>query len=268
MCNRNRVVALFAGAVILASLAMPAMSVAGTVVYFYNQTNSAAPVSVSIKGKTTITVKAVASGHISAAIVLPKGYISASAALQKSLKDLGFPLPTLINISFRSPGGSSKPGLPLHSELFEKAHTRALIYFMRVKVPGAAPEPVDWAAVGIEDADYKLAAEGKALAAIVDETQSERFRLEGGSSMNVWFRRPNGNVWNEVGNRHFTFVSPEELKPGNYDILAASMSLTFQAGKTAKPIGSLTAADLPPGKISIYLIRTPGKLEHVIDLSP
>ncbi len=273
MYNKTRVAAIFATALILASLATASLSQAGTVAYFYNQSDSAAAISVTLKGKTTVTVKPVAPGHISAAINLPRGYpdpMFASAAMQKSLKDLGFPSPALIDITFHSAGGSTKMDLPLHFEMLEKVHMRALVYFMRVKAPGAAPEPEDMAAVAVRDSINKLATEGKALVAILDETQAERFRFEDSPSplFNIWFRQPNGNVWNEAGYQGLSFVTPEQLKPGNYDLLPASISLSFKAAKTAKPIASLTAADLPPGKISIYLIRTPGKLEHVTTLSP
>jgi hypothetical protein len=258
-----------AGLLLLMWLAVPTVSaMAGTVAYFYNQTDSAAPIGITIKGKTTVTVKPVAPGHISAAITLPNGYLApmyASAAMQKSLKDMGLPLPALIDISFRSPGGSTKLGLPLHADILDAGHVSALIYFMRVKVPGAAPEPEDMTAVTVQDSDYKLAAEGKALVAVVDETHAKWFQLESSPLFNVWFRKPDGSVWNEDQS---SSVSPALMTAGHYDILAASTSMTLRKARTAKPIGSLTPANLKPGRISVYLIRKPGKLEHVITLSP
>ncbi len=271
MCNRNRVAALFAGAVILA---MPAMSVAGTVAYFYNQTNSAAPVSVTIKGKTTLMVKAVAPGHISAAIVLPNGYpnpMYAAPAAQKMLKDMGRSIPTLVDVSFHSPGGRIKVEPSLHTDILDAAHVRTLIYFMRVNTPGAAPEPEDVAAVAVRDWNYQRVAEGRAMVAIVNEIHAKGLKLASGR-FDVWFRMPNGDVGDEPSNSGFSLVSPDMLKPGHYDLLALTPApsglVNLQAAKTAKPIGSLTAADLKPGRISVYLIRTPGKLEHVIDLPP
>jgi len=272
MRHEVRMAGVVAGLMMAVSLVAPVSAEAGGVVaYFYNQSDSAAPVSATFKGKNTVTVDPVAPGHVSGPVTLPEGYpdpMSSSPQAQKMLKDMGLPIPRLIDISLHSAGGSRKLNLPLHADLLPRGHVRTLIYFMRVKSAGAAPEPEDGAAVAIQDSDFKAATGGKALVAIVNETYAKGLTLDSGH-FDVWFRDVNGNVWDEASNTGFSLVSTEQLKPGSYDLLStAESSLNLQQAKTATPVATLSPATLPSGRIGIYMIRKPGKLEHVLELSP
>lgn len=275
MCSRFRFGVIAMGVILAAGLSPSAARAAGgkPVAYFYNQSDSAAPVSVAIKGKATVNVKPVAPGHVSAAVSLPKGVLSAafsSPAMKKEMQSMGMPAPRNLHITFRSHGRSTKLGQPLQASLLDKSHVRTLIYFMRVAKPGAAPSPMDSAAVAIYDSDYKAAAQGKALVAIFNETGTERLKF-GAAHFDVWFRTPDGGGSDESNNGNWGLVTPEEMKPGHYDLVNTPAgdqdAVTLKALKQAKPIGTLTPADIRPGHIVIYLIRRPGKLERVMDIS-
>jgi len=278
MNNRHYRTVIAMGAMLALMLAASSISAAaeGVVAYFYTQPDSAAPVGVTIEGKTTVTVDPVAPGQISDPVALPEGHpdplYSAFSpdqlkALQKTMKDAGIALPQLIDISLHAAGGDTKLNLPLHLEALSAGHVRALIYFIRVKSAGAPPEPEDEATIAITAADFKAAAGGKSLISIMNETQTKGLTLDSGH-FDVWYHNPDVN-WDEQSNTGVSLLGVDALKPAHYDLLSiAGDTLPLKMLKTLKPIASITPSMLPAGKIGIYLIRKPGKLEHVMDLTP
>lgn len=250
------------------ALAAPVKCVA----YFYNEAESAAPITATIVGKSTIKVPPVAPGALSAPVSLPDEKSSdMPPQVLAQLKSMGMAAPnTPLAITVHARGGDTKVGLVSNLSRIEKTNTRAYIYVAHVKSANAAPDDIPGAAVSVFQLNYDDAKKGKAPIAIVDEIPDGSDSVGG----EVFYRLPSGYLKDGGGPSGAQATIGAEptlvVKPGDYDIVRHSKALdgliTAKIANAQPAVARVTKADFHPGHIAIYIVPKPGKLEHVTDL--
>ena len=266
--------AMVVGAVCLAcASAMAAAATPKCALYFYNEAASAAPVGVTIDGKSKVAVKPIAPGKLSGPIALPELKAQALPASElKMLKQMGMAPPGAAPvITFHAKGGDTAVEIVPTRVAAARSHDRAFVFVVDVPRPDAAPRATYSALFEVTEDDYRDARAGKALIAIADDMPISSNADDNARS--VFLRSADGALQDVGGGGLAGVGATTALAPGRYDILrhatvTAEKNLTTARAKSLPAIAHIARAGFHPGHIAIYIVPKPGTLEHVMDLTP